>query len=590
MKKIIVLACALILSIQTSYCQIGIGTTTPDGSAILDISSTDKGFLFPRMTSIQRDAISDPANALMIYNLDEDCLQINSGSSSSPDWNCIGEGVSSTSVINDCNINGFEGTFVNGVSFTASNKFTVTISNNSFNSATIGFDVSDLVLSGVSGVSVNSVSPASATIISGSSQIVEYTLTGTPGSLGVLTGVWTKLGLNCIKTINVTNGDAIFTLSQTAIVVSILDGTPLVDIQGVVNNTSNQLTINIPYTGGIGVYDAYSGVYIPNTAGTGEGGDANSFRLTYPSGSFSAGTGTITATIEVDGDASFNAMKQLFDTERTIAVLDFQVNGNSKGNINLDVIGGIPDRNFTNPNLPNHKFIYMPVTALDGRVWLNNNLGANYANLNSAAFNPTEQATANDDHNAYGSLFQWGRYSDGHEFVNYSDGTTGTAAVTTISSPGSASIYPNNTTFYIGLGDFSTPPSTTQDYNWLDLGAYPNAIEDGLWQGVSGPNNPCPQDYRLPTVTEMETLVSAENIIHEASAASSTLKFSSTGRRNVDAGLVVSVGVSGRYWTSTVNNEESFIYLFPHSGFPAVPVNKVSSFRADATAVRCIKD
>ncbi|MEA2097420.1 MAG: hypothetical protein U9P73_12120, partial [Candidatus Cloacimonadota bacterium] len=35
--------------------------SSPDGSAMLDVKSTDKGFLAPRMTETQRDAISSPA-------------------------------------------------------------------------------------------------------------------------------------------------------------------------------------------------------------------------------------------------------------------------------------------------------------------------------------------------------------------------------------------------------------------------------------------------------------------------------------------------------------------------------------------------
>ncbi|TRZ50089.1 hypothetical protein D4S03_07305, partial [bacterium] len=46
----------------------GIGTTTPATTALLDLTSTTKGFLAPRMTTDQRDAISTPATGLMIYN------------------------------------------------------------------------------------------------------------------------------------------------------------------------------------------------------------------------------------------------------------------------------------------------------------------------------------------------------------------------------------------------------------------------------------------------------------------------------------------------------------------------------------------
>jgi hypothetical protein len=46
----------------------GLGTITPDASALLDLTSTTQGFLSPRMTTIQRDAIITPVNALLIYN------------------------------------------------------------------------------------------------------------------------------------------------------------------------------------------------------------------------------------------------------------------------------------------------------------------------------------------------------------------------------------------------------------------------------------------------------------------------------------------------------------------------------------------
>lgn len=46
---------------------IAIGTATPDPSAQLDVSSTSKGFLPPRMTNSERSAIDSPAQGLIIY-------------------------------------------------------------------------------------------------------------------------------------------------------------------------------------------------------------------------------------------------------------------------------------------------------------------------------------------------------------------------------------------------------------------------------------------------------------------------------------------------------------------------------------------
>ena len=49
---------------------VGIGTTSPAATALLDISSTTRGFLAPRMTTVQRDAITTPATGLQVYNTD----------------------------------------------------------------------------------------------------------------------------------------------------------------------------------------------------------------------------------------------------------------------------------------------------------------------------------------------------------------------------------------------------------------------------------------------------------------------------------------------------------------------------------------
>lgn len=64
--RLITLLIILFQSI-TTVAQVGIGTSSPSTSSILDIESTDKGFLIPRLTATQRDNIASPAAGLMIY-------------------------------------------------------------------------------------------------------------------------------------------------------------------------------------------------------------------------------------------------------------------------------------------------------------------------------------------------------------------------------------------------------------------------------------------------------------------------------------------------------------------------------------------
>ena len=73
MKNIVILF-ILFLSANT-IAQTGIGTTTPNASAQLEVSSTTKGFLPPRMTTTQRNAIENPAIGLQIYNITTNTLE-----------------------------------------------------------------------------------------------------------------------------------------------------------------------------------------------------------------------------------------------------------------------------------------------------------------------------------------------------------------------------------------------------------------------------------------------------------------------------------------------------------------------------------
>lgn len=84
MKQIFILF--VVFSINAN-AQTGIGTSTPNASAKLEIASTDKGFLLPRMTAEQRGLIPSPATGLLVYQTDVPTgFYVNSGTALTPSW------------------------------------------------------------------------------------------------------------------------------------------------------------------------------------------------------------------------------------------------------------------------------------------------------------------------------------------------------------------------------------------------------------------------------------------------------------------------------------------------------------------------
>jgi hypothetical protein len=100
-KQLIIIMISIVIPFINYSQSVGIGTTIPDSSAILEVKSTNKGFLIPRMTTVQRDAIVNPTMGLQIFNLDDSCSDIYNGSN----WS------------KNCNLTEF------GFVFTAANKW-----------------------------------------------------------------------------------------------------------------------------------------------------------------------------------------------------------------------------------------------------------------------------------------------------------------------------------------------------------------------------------------------------------------------------------------------------------------------------------
>ncbi|HEX5654808.1 MAG TPA: hypothetical protein VFX58_17145, partial [Chitinophagaceae bacterium] len=87
MKKVIYTIILFTFSYLGAFAQqVGIGINNPHASAILDVSSSSKGLLAPRMTTAQRSAIVSPATGLLLYDTDNNNYWYYNGNS----WNSIG--------------------------------------------------------------------------------------------------------------------------------------------------------------------------------------------------------------------------------------------------------------------------------------------------------------------------------------------------------------------------------------------------------------------------------------------------------------------------------------------------------------------
>ncbi len=90
-KLFLLLVSMLLLTANESYTQVAVNNdgSMPDGSAMLDIKSTGKGLLIPRLTSSQRTSISSPATGLMVFDTDKGKFYFYTGSA----WHTVADTV-----------------------------------------------------------------------------------------------------------------------------------------------------------------------------------------------------------------------------------------------------------------------------------------------------------------------------------------------------------------------------------------------------------------------------------------------------------------------------------------------------------------
>ncbi len=198
----------------------------------------------------------------------------------------------------------------------------------------------------------------------------------------------------------------------------------------------------------------------------------------------------------------------------------------------------------------------VPTVYSSGHEWMDRNLGARRV------------AEGPNDSLAFGDLYQWGRFADGHE--NRSSPTTSTLSIG--DDP--------------GHGDFIVTGE-------VDRVGWRNPANDNLWQ-ESSINNPCPTGFRLPTQEEWYTEIQSWSSQDTAGGFASPLKLVLAGQRNFE-GTVEGTGEEGFYWSSTGSS-----IIDPISGFPIADAaymffhNSGAYFSTDyrryGMSIRCIKD
>jgi uncharacterized protein (TIGR02145 family) len=267
--QIVVKIALLLLLPALHHAQIVIGSGPADGSAQLELQSTDKGMLIPRLTTAQRDAIASPAMGLMIYNTSTHCLEINVGTASSPEWGMMNCRTGVIAALN-CGSAVVTGALSSGQ---ASSGVSASVP---YTGGNEGVHTGQTVTStGVTGLT--------ATLVAGSfangAGNLTYNITGTPASVGTATFALNIGGQSCTLGIPVVVIGTVSTLNCAG-----------ASVTGTLTSgqAASGVSASVPYTGGNS--GVHTGQTVTSTGVTG-------LTATLAAGSFANGAGNLTYTI-----------------------------------------------------------------------------------------------------------------------------------------------------------------------------------------------------------------------------------------------------------------------------------------------------
>ncbi|KYH06601.1 hypothetical protein A1704_23665 [Chryseobacterium cucumeris] len=327
--------------------RMGVGSATSHPSSILGLESTTLGFLPPRMTKAQMDAIINPSVGLIVYCTDcfannQGCLMVNDSSvETSPKWGSLcSSNVSSPIVFSiDCASAVTSGSLYSG---TAASGVSTIVPYNGGNDGT--YNAVNFFSTGVTGLMA---SLPSGTLNTGNGNFV-FNITGTPNSAGTANFDITIAGKSCSFSIPVT------TLSGS--VSSLNCGSAIFSPSVITQGTAYSGTMSLPYSGGNGqAYPQESFVQ-------------NGLTFTRPAGTLANGNGSLV--YNVAGTAS------------SAGVMSVPISfAGQSCSVNATVTGGLTTVMPGNP-----------------QAWMRHNLGAD------TSLDPDVPVQG-----IHGNYYQWGR-------------------------------------------------------------------------------------------------------------------------------------------------------------------------------------
>ena len=485
--------------------------TYSDSSRITNYSDSARvARLLPRMTTTQRDSIQNPEQGLQIFNLTTSCLELNMGSSTNPEWFQLGCLGTVDSLLCDSAIVS-QGLTVK----TPSDGRTVTIPYTNGNS----YDYPQKVFQsqGVSGLTLSLLKGR----VNSDDGDISMEFSGTPQDTGTALFLLDVVTKSCSLEVYV----------DVARVDSLLCDESTISNQIVEGDSVNSVSIQLSYRGGNGGYLLRDTIESTQVIG-----------MTAIIDSGYLGIGDDSIQINLGGVPLGNGVGYF-----PIAI------GSKTCSLGIYVIDSstayYPD-GYVHCDPLNPTEVVEVLNPITNKIWMDRNLGA------------SRVATSYNDEEAYGDLFQWGRFADGHQCRD-SD-TTNTTATTTVPNEGN-----------LWDGKFIVPRDFL-DENWL------TPIEDNLWQETSGVNNPCPSGYRLPTNTELEAERLSWSQNNSTGAFNSPLKLPVSGYR-FDSEIVLA-GSNSACWSSSVSDSRAgymSFYSYAANGWQE---------RWSGFTVRCIKD